>query len=152
MIVYQPRPFIKLEGVVKVRKKSRSSVQNGILLANSEPLVLFKGLLVTVLLSFLLLLFNTLLFYFIPLSEYFVPYFIFGFTLISILAGSIYIGKRVEKKGWLKGGIIGFLYVFILFILGVSFFPGLGFGFNIFTKLFIGFAFGTIGGVLGINS
>jgi putative membrane protein (TIGR04086 family) len=135
-----------------VRKKGRSSVQNGILLASPESLVLFKGLLLIVMTSLFLLLFNTVLFYFIPLSEFFVPYFIFGFSLTSILAGSIYIGKRVEKKGWLKGGIIGFLYVFILFILGVSFFPGLGFGANLFTKLFIGFAFGTLGGILGINS
>ncbi len=135
-----------------MRKKSRSPVQNGILLTSSEPLILFKGLLLTVALSFLLLLLTTLIFYFLPLSESFVPYFVYGFALISILAGSIYIGKRVEKKGWLKGGAVGLAYVFILFILGVSFFPDMGFGINIFTKLFIGFAFGTIGGVLGINS
>lgn len=122
------------------------------LLTSPEPLVLCKGLLVTIVFSFILLLFNTLLFFFFPLSEFFVPYFIFGFTLISILVGSVYIGKRVEKKGWFKGGMLGLIYVLILSILSFSCLPGLGFNLNIFTKLFIGFSFGTIGGVLGINS
>ncbi len=135
-----------------MNKKGRSSVQNGMLLTSSEPLVLCKGLLVTLFLSFLLLLFNTMLFFFFPLSEIFVPYFIFGFTLVSILVGSVYIGKRVQKKGWLKGGMIGFTYVLILIILGISLLPDLGLGLNTLTKLFIGFSFGTIGGVLGINS
>jgi len=135
-----------------MNKKGRSSVQNGMLLTSSEPLVLCKGLLVTLFLSFLLLLFNTMLFFFFPLSEIFVPYFIFGFILVSILVGSVYIGKRVQKKGWLKGGMIGFTYVLILIVLGISLLPDLGLGLNTLTKLFIGFSFGTIGGVLGINS
>ena len=134
-----------------MKKKGRSSVQNGMLLASSEPLVLCKGLLVTLLLSFLLLLFNTMLFFFFPLSEFLVPYFVFASTLVSVLVGSVYIGKRVEKKGWLKGGMIGFTYVLILLFLGIFFSP-VAFGLNTFTKLFLGFAFGTIGGVLGINS
>ncbi|NLX91328.1 MAG: TIGR04086 family membrane protein [Firmicutes bacterium] len=133
-------------------RKTRSSVQNGMLLTSPEPLVLCRGLLVTMAFSFILLLFNTLLFFFFPLSELFVPYFIFGFTLISILVGSVYIGKRVEKKGWLKGGMLGLIYVLILIILSFTCLPGLAFNLNIFTKLFIGFAFGTIGGILGINS
>ena len=37
----------------------------------SEPLVTCKGLLVTIVFSFILLLFNTLLFFFFPLSEFF---------------------------------------------------------------------------------
>lgn len=133
-------------------RKGRSSVQNGMLLTSPEPLLLCKGLLITLILSVLLLMFNTLLFYFFPLSEVFVPYFVFAFTLISILIGAVYTGKRVEKKGWLKGGMVGFFYVFILFILGISFLPDFGFNLNTLTKLFLGFSFGTIGGVLGINS
>ncbi|RJX27974.1 MAG: TIGR04086 family membrane protein [Dethiobacter sp.] len=132
--------------------KGRSSIQGGSLLVSSVPLLITRGLLVALLLSLVILVLSTMILHFSPLSETFVPYIIFGGTLLSILLGSVYVGKRTEEKGWLRGGLTGLFYVLALIILSylfqVSFEPGL----NIITKLFLGFSFGTLGGILGINS
>lgn len=132
----------------------RSSGQGGLALYSQDSAIILivKGLLVALLLSFIFLALNTLLLYLSPLSEAYVPYLVFGGTLLSIFWGSVYVGKRTEKKGWLQGGLTGLFYVLVLmlfcFLFNVSFEPGM----NILTKLFLGFAFGSLGGILGINS
>jgi putative membrane protein (TIGR04086 family) len=135
-----------------MNNKGRSSIQGGSLLVSSVPILIIRGLLVALLLSFIFLALCTVALYLSPLSEVFVPYLIFGGTLLSILLGSVYVGKRTEEKGWLRGGLTGLFYVLALIILSyifrVSFEPGL----NIVTKFFLGFSFGTLGGILGINS
>ena len=100
-------------------QRGRLSIQNGLL---SSPLLLFvilRGLFQALILSLAVLLISTLLVYFSPMPEYIVPYIIFGGALLSILLGSFYVGKRVDEKGWLRGGITGFLYVLFIIILGL---------------------------------
>lgn len=132
--------------------KGRSSTQGGSLLISSVPVLIFRGLLRALLFSFIFLLFCTLALYFSPLPEMFVPYFIFGATLLSILLGSIYVGKRTDEKGWLRGGFTGLFYVLLLILLCYIFHIGFIPGFNVITKIFLGFCFGILGGVIGINS
>ncbi len=132
--------------------RERSSTRGEILLSSSLSTTVFKGLSLALLFSLLLLLAATLIMYFTALSEAFIPYIIFAGSILSILIGSMYVGKRVEEKGWLRGGLTGLLYVLILLFLGFVFqvIPDLGAG--LFTKLFLGFSFGALGGILGINS
>lgn len=132
--------------------KGRSSIQGGSLLVSSVPILIFRGLMVALLYSFIFLVIFTVVVYFSPLSEVFVPYFIIGGTLLSILLGSIYVGKRTEEKGWLRGGLTGLVYVLTLLILCFIFQVNIEPGINIFSKFFLGFFFGTLGGILGINS
>ena len=79
----------------------RSSGQVGLALSSQDnaTILIVKGLLIALLLSFIFLALNTLLLYFSPLSEAYVPYLIFGGTLLSIFWGSVYVGKRTEEKG-----------------------------------------------------
>lgn len=39
--------------------------------------------------------------------------------IISILIGSIYLGKRTEKKGYIEGLKLGIIFILILFILNI---------------------------------
>lgn len=135
-----------------MNNKGHSSGQVGLLLPNYTPFLIARGLIVALVVSLILLTLNTFVLYLSPLSEVFVPYLIFAGTLISILLGSLYVGKRTEKKGWLRGGLTGLFYVIVLIILSFIFSVDFGSGVNILTKLFLGFLFGTLGGILGINS
>jgi putative membrane protein (TIGR04086 family) len=132
----------------------RSSGQGGIIIFSqgSVTLLVARGLLVALLLSFIFLALYTLLLYLSPLSEAYVPYLIYGGTLLSILLGSRYVGKRTAEKGWLRGGLTGLIYVLTLMLLCFLFNVSIESGINILTKLFLGFAFGSLGGILGINS
>lgn len=133
-------------------QKGRLSIQGGPFFPPSLPFVILRGLFLALILSLAVLLIGTILVYFSPMPEYVVPYIIFGGVLLSILLGSTYVGKKVDEKGWLRGGIVGFLYVLLLIILGLFLPTGFMVGKNILTKLFLGFAFGVVGGIMGINS
>ena len=109
-----------------MKTKGRSPMQGGSLLIFSVPMLIFRGLLRAFLLSLIFLLLSTAALYFSLLSEAFVPYFVFGAIILSILSGSIYVGKRTDEKGWLRGGITGLFYVLVLLILS-----------NIFQESFI---------------
>ena len=135
-----------------MKTKGRSPMQGGSLLIFSVPMLIFRGLLRAFLLSLIFLLLSTAALYFSPLSEAFVPYFVFGAIILSILSGSIYVGKSTDEKGWLRGGITGLFYVLVLLILSNIFQESFIPGFNIITKFFLGFCFGTLGGIIGINS
>ncbi|NLJ55758.1 MAG: TIGR04086 family membrane protein [Firmicutes bacterium] len=135
-----------------MQNRGRSSTQGGALAPFSPLSLILRGILVALGFSFLFLAVNALLIYFSPLSEVIVPYLLFAGTLLSILWGAIYVGKRTEEKGWLRGGLMGLCYVLILFILNIVFRVELQLGFGLLTKLFLGFSFGTLGGILGINS
>jgi len=135
-----------------VHTRGRASTSGGALsLFSSFNLVLW-GLLVALGFSFLFLALNAILILFTPLSEVFVPYLLFAGTLFSVLLGAVFIGKRTEEKGWLRGGLMGFFYVLVLLCLSyfwqIDFQPGWG----LLTKFFLGFSFGAAGGIWGINS
>ena len=132
--------------------RGRSSTSGGALSSFSTFSLVLWGLLVALGFSFLFLALNAFLIYFTSLSEIFVPYLLFAGTLFSILLGAVFIGKRTEEKGWLRGGLMGLFYVLVLFCLSyfwrIEFQPGWG----LITKLFLGFSFGAAGGIWGINS
>lgn len=135
-----------------MQTKGHSPFSGGILSSFPTFSLILWGLLVALGLSFLLLVLNAFLIYFTSLSEIYVPYLLFAGTLFSILTGAIFIGKRTEEKGWLRGGLMGLCYVLALFCLSyfwrVEFQPGLG----LIAKFFLGFSFGAAGGIWGINS
>ena len=132
--------------------KGRTSKSGGALPSYSTTYLILRGLLVALGLTFLFLVMNALLIYFSPLSEVLVPYLLFAGALLSILLGSVYVGKRTEEKGWLMGGVLGFCYVLTLLFLCLVFRVEIQFGLGLFTRIFLGCIFGALGGILGINS
>ena len=132
--------------------KGRPSTAGGTLFSFYTLSLIFRGLLVALGVSFLLLALNALLIYFSPLAEVYVPYLLFVGTLLSIFLGAVFIGKRTEEKGWLRGGLMGFCYVLVLFCLGSFWRVGPQLEWGLLTKLFLGFSFGAAGGIFGINS
>jgi len=73
-------------------------------------------------------------------------------TSLSVIYGSIYSTKKIQKKGWLVGIIVAFLYIVIIFL--VSLISGSkDFAINS-TKLFmitLALLVGSLSGMLGIN-
>ncbi len=130
----------------------RSTAQGEIMLPYYLPYLILRGLLVAMAATFALLVLCSAVMYFTPLSEVFVPYLVFGITLISIMLGSVYVGKRVDQKGWLRGGMTGIFYVLIVIFFNLFLVPGMEIGVNIIGRFLMGFSFGALGGILGINS
>ncbi len=68
--------------------------------------------------------------------------------LILLLVG-FYIARRVDKNGWLNGGLGGLVYMVIIILLGTISMP-ISIWYILLLSI-IGLIVGSIGGIIGIN-
>ena len=113
--------------------------------------ILLKAVALALILSVVLLFIAALIFYFTALSEKITPYLVFGVSLVAIITGSSYAGKQIGTRGWLYGGIVGLIYVIAMLATGIFVRDSVAVNLNLITKLFLGFVFGAIGGMWGVN-
>lgn len=100
-----------------------------------------------------LLLFTVLglLLYFTKLSETIIAPAVMAISSISIIFCGIKATRDVKNLGWLHGGLIGFIYVALLLLVGM-FTGNSGIsGLSALVDLGMGFLAGTLSGVLGVN-
>ncbi|HQA58543.1 MAG TPA: TIGR04086 family membrane protein [Acetivibrio sp.] len=72
-------------------------------------------------------------------------------TLLSIVIAGWVSTKNVKSKGWLNGGIVGIVYVLILYLASSIVYRDFSIDVNVIVKFLIGILTGCIGGILGIN-
>jgi putative membrane protein (TIGR04086 family) len=72
-------------------------------------------------------------------------------TIASILLAGAFATRRMKSKGWLNGGVVGFLYMFILYLLSSVIFKNFSIDNRIISMGIVGILSGSIGGIIGIN-
>lgn len=72
-------------------------------------------------------------------------------TIISVLAAGLTVSRGMKTRGWLNGGIVGLIYMIILYILSSIIYKNFTIDRYVITMAVIGILTGTIGGVMGIN-
>lgn len=72
-------------------------------------------------------------------------------TIASILIAGSTSTKGLKSKGWLNGSIVGFVYIFILYLLSSIIFRNFIIDRYVITMGIIGVLTGAIGGIVGIN-
>jgi len=72
-------------------------------------------------------------------------------TIISVLIAGSSVTRNAKSKGWLNGGIVGFVYIAILYIISSIVFDNFIIDKYVITMTVIGTLTGAIGGILGIN-
>lgn len=85
------------------------------------------------------------------LSESTIPIITFVITLVSVFLGSSISLIKIRENGLLNGGIVGLIYILLLYVLSSVF--GTGFGLNgySFSMIFFTVLIGIIGGIIGVN-
>ena len=83
--------------------------------------------------------------------EKFLPSAVIITTLVSIIVAGWSSTSRIKSKGWLNGGIIGFMYMGILFLASSLAYRDYTINRHVIIMLIIGVITGSIGGILGIN-
>ncbi|NLN14007.1 MAG: TIGR04086 family membrane protein [Tissierellia bacterium] len=111
----------------------------------------FKGLGISFILTFILLLVVTLLLRFSSIREVHMSLMNNFVLTISIVLASAMVGRRVKEMGWLNGAVVGFLYYLVILLINLVF--NRPFNFNLFLvfKLLTSTILGVIGGMIGIN-
>lgn len=76
---------------------------------------------------------------------------VFITTIISILVAGIVSTRSFRNKGWLNGAIVGFIYVFILYLIGSLYLKNFIIDKQVLNMCIVGILTGSIGGIIGIN-
>ncbi len=110
-----------------------------------------KGVGISLLLTVILLIIFSLILTYTKISESTINPVIMIITALSILIGSSLSNTKIKKNGLMNGGIIGGIYILLLYI--VSSLLNWKFSLNIQSILMIviGIVFGILGGIIGVN-
>jgi len=81
----------------------------------------------------------------------FIPSAVIITTLVSIIIAGWTSTRKIKSKGWLNGGIVGFIYMAILYLVSSLAYRNYSINRHVIIMLVIGVISGAIGGILGIN-
>ncbi len=121
------------------------------ILKNSMSYSIIKGIGISIILTLILFMILGICLANTKLSESIIKPAIIVISGVSILAGTSIGTINQEKNGIFRGALIGFLYVFILYIISSILLRD--FSLNIYSILMfvVSFICGAIGGIIGVN-
>lgn len=93
----------------------------------------------------------SLLICYTPLSESFIPVISLSVTVLSVMLCALYSTKGAKCRGYLRGGLSGLCYAFLLYLISAIYADGFFFNSYAFVLMAIGIFGGAFGGILGIN-
>ena len=117
----------------------------------NTPIKIIKGVGISLLITLISLLIFSIILTYTNIGEKTISPVIMVITAISILIGSSIENTKIKKNGLINGGIIGGIYILILYaILSIL---NWNFSLNIQSIIMIikAIIFGTLGGIIGVN-
>ena len=116
-----------------------------------KALCIIKGCTFAVVLSIILLTIFAVLLTYTDISESTIMPVILTITGISILIGGTISSRKIKKNGMFYGGIVGLIYIIILYLASSISTTGFSLSTNSFIMLIVGVITGIIGGIIGVN-
>lgn len=111
-----------------------------------------KGIIFSLLLTFVLILVIAAVCYFANVSDKLLSILVFLATGLSVLAGAIFVARNAPGSGLLHGIILGAGYLAVLLLSSMISQKGIHFNSQMVSMLICIPACGMLGGVLGINA
>jgi putative membrane protein (TIGR04086 family) len=109
------------------------------------------GVLVAYAITAIALLGYAMLITYTTMSERSLPMVVAITTVLAVLVAGFDAARGAETRGWLWGMVAGFVYVFIMAIIGAVALPVFSFSWHTVVTCILGIAGGGLGGILGIN-
>ena len=129
----------------------KSLVENKNLESNNNLMNIFKGVIISFGITFVLLFLFAVLLTYSNIGEETIPVVIIVMTVISILVGSSLSTRKIRRNGLINGGIIGLVYIVTIYL--ISSFVTTGFSMNVYSivMMILSIMAGLIGGIVGVN-
>lgn len=112
---------------------------------------ILKGCILSIITSVLLLLIFAILLTYTGISETTIIPVILIITGISVLAGSMISTRKIRKNGLINGGLVGFIYIIVLYIVSSLWLVKFSITLNSIIMIIIAVITGMIGGIIGVN-
>lgn len=113
--------------------------------------VFLKALGICFAISFALIMLYALILSFTSMSDSSMNMTIQLIMIVSITVSSIYGGKKISRKGWLFGIVLGLAFTLLLVPLSIGFTQSFSLDKYFMAKALMGSAVGLIGGIIGVN-
>lgn len=112
---------------------------------------IIREVIISILLSLILIFLLSVLLCQTAVSENIIKPATIAIVIISLMIGAFRISKSKKQKGILYGGILGIIYMLILYL--ISSFANFEFylGINSIIMIILGIIGGAVGGILGVN-
>ncbi|EJP6472756.1 TIGR04086 family membrane protein [Clostridium botulinum] len=110
-----------------------------------------QGILRAVILTVIMLLLFAVVLTFTDVSEKISSIIYLLITILSIMYGTIYSVRKINKKGWLIGLVISIIYMIIIYIISIVSGNTLTLGTDRFIRILLALILGMLSGMLGIN-
>ena len=118
----------------------------------SEKLIrIMKGVVISFLISIVLLFILAILLTYTGVQENVIKPTVIIISFISILIGSSISAIHIKKNGLINGGIIGLMYILVLYILSSTIDSNFNLNISSMIMFLISILAGMLGGILGIN-
>lgn len=112
---------------------------------------ILKGIVLSYIITIPLFLIFSYILTYTDFPEKLVSFVVIIVTIASIILAGTIATKRMKSKGWLNGGVVGFLYMFLLYLLSSIVAKNFSIDNRILSMGIIGVLAGSIGGIIGIN-
>lgn len=93
----------------------------------------------------------SLLLEFTPIPESSIPLFGFISSMFSVFIGSSLAVIKIRENGLINGGLVGGMYILILYLLSSIFSTGFSLNGYAFSMIIFNIIIGMIGGIIGVN-
>lgn len=110
-----------------------------------------KGIIRAFLLSIILILIYAIITTFAELSTSITSMYILITSLLSVMYGTIYATRKIERKGWLIGVAVAIFYVLIIYVVSLAAGREVTLGTRDIIRALLAIAVGSLSGMLGIN-
>lgn len=112
---------------------------------------ILKGVGISLIFTFILLLIFAAILTFTNVSQSTIDPVIIVITGISILIGSSIGNIKIKKNGLINGGIIGGIYMIIIYLISSTLNWKFGLNMQSIIMISVGVIFGILGGIFGVN-
>ena len=113
--------------------------------------VILKNVFIAYSITLLLFLVYSLLLEFTPIPESSIPLFGFISCMLSVFIGSSLAVIKIRENGLINGGLVGLIYILVLYFLSSIFSTGFGLNGYAFSMIIFNIIIGMIGGIIGVN-
>jgi putative membrane protein (TIGR04086 family) len=112
---------------------------------------LIKGILVSYIITIPAFIIFSFILTYTDFPEKFIRTVVLITTIMSVMVAGAVAIRNVKSRGWLNGAFVGFIYIFVLYVLSSLVFKDFSIDKNVISMTAIGIFSGAIGGIIGIN-
>ncbi len=112
---------------------------------------IIKGSASAIIVTIILLIIFALLLAYTSMPESIITPVIIGTCGVSVIIGSIISSKSIKKQGLINGGIVGLIYILVIYLLSSIIQGDFGIDLNSIIMTLAAVISGALGGIIGVN-